>query len=80
MMRKYSNLTIGAWERYLVDIAFVARGLQILLRLFRRAVRQSEYQKRAGDIPEFLEKIDEAKEKQRLKVFDNSMKMLFDMY
>ena len=45
-----------------------------------RQIRQSEYSKRAGDIPEFLECIDEAKEKERRKLFDNSLKMLFDMY
>lgn len=45
-----------------------------------RRMRHSEYEKRAGDIPEFLEKLDEAKKNQRKKIFENSMKMLFDMY
>jgi general secretion pathway protein D len=45
-----------------------------------RQIRQSEYMKRAGDIPEFLELIDEAKAKERKRLFDNSLKMLFDMY
>ena len=45
-----------------------------------RQIRQSEYMKRAGDIPEFLERIDEAKMKERRKLFNSSMKMLFDMY
>lgn len=43
-------------------------------------IRQSEYQKRAGDVPEFLAKLDEAKNQQRKKVFDSSLKMLFDLY
>lgn len=45
-----------------------------------RSIRQSEYQKRAGDIPEFLASIDEAKAQERKKLFSNSLKMLFDMY
>jgi general secretion pathway protein D len=45
-----------------------------------RQIRQSEYLKRAGDIPEFLERIDEAKNKERTGIFENSLKMLFDMY
>jgi len=45
-----------------------------------RRIRQSEYQLRAGDIPEFLERLDEAKDQQRKKLFENSMKMFFDMY
>lgn len=45
-----------------------------------RRIRQSEYQKRAGDIPEFLERLDQAKECERKRLFDNSLKMLFDMY
>jgi general secretion pathway protein D len=43
-----------------------------------RRLRQEEYQKRAGDIPEFLARLDEAKEKERKGIFANSMKMLFD--
>lgn len=45
-----------------------------------RRIRQAEYQKRAGDIPEFLQKLDEAKDQGRKNLFDNSLKMLFDMY
>jgi len=45
-----------------------------------RRIRQCEYMQRAGDIPEFLEKLDEAKNKERSKMFSNSLKMLFDMY
>ncbi len=45
-----------------------------------RRIRQSEYQMRAGDIPEFLERLDEAKNQQRKNLFENSMKMFFDMY
>ena len=43
-----------------------------------RQIRQDEYRKRPGDIPEFLERIDEAKEKERRGLFSNSIKMLFD--
>lgn len=43
-----------------------------------RRLRQEEYQKRAGDIPEFLSRLDEAKEKERKHLFANSMKVLFD--
>lgn len=42
-----------------------------------RRIRQREYQKRAGDIPEFLELLDEAKEINRKNLFDRSFKMLF---
>lgn len=45
-----------------------------------RCIRQTEYQKRAGDIPEFLECLDEAKSKERRRLFDQSLKVLFDMY
>jgi general secretion pathway protein D len=45
-----------------------------------RRIRQSEYQMRAGDIPEFLEILDAAKDTQRKRLFENSMKMFFDMY
>ncbi|MBF8262991.1 MAG: gspD [Parachlamydiales bacterium] len=43
-----------------------------------RRLRQEEYQLRAGDIPEFLTRLDEAKEKERKGIFANSLKMLFD--
>lgn len=45
-----------------------------------RAIRQEEYRLRAGDIPEFLESIDKAKDYERRKLFDQSLKLLFDMY
>ncbi len=45
-----------------------------------RCIRQCEYQMRAGDVPEFLQRIDEAKRRERKKLFDQSLKMLFDMY
>jgi general secretion pathway protein D len=45
-----------------------------------RLIRQDEYRKRAGDIPEFLLCIDEAKEHERKKLFGQSLKLLFDMY
>jgi general secretion pathway protein D len=45
-----------------------------------RRLRQAEYQKRAGDIPEFLTKLDAAKNKERKRLFDQSLKTLFDMY
>jgi general secretion pathway protein D len=45
-----------------------------------RRIRQSEYRKRAGDIPEFLACLDEAKNQERNKMFSNSLKMLFDIY
>lgn len=45
-----------------------------------RKLRQCEYMKRAGDIPEFLERLDEAKAKERKKLFSNSLKTLFEMY
>jgi general secretion pathway protein D len=43
-----------------------------------RQLRQEEYRKRPGDIPEFLRRLDEAKTKERKGLFDNSIKMLFD--
>jgi general secretion pathway protein D len=45
-----------------------------------RSIRQEEYRKRPGDIPEFLECIDEAKESERKRLFDQSLKLLFNMY
>jgi len=44
-----------------------------------RRIRQCEYRKRAGDIPEFLMRIDEAKEQERKCQFRNSFKTLFDL-
>lgn len=45
-----------------------------------RRLRQEEYCKRAGEIPEFLARLDEAKEKERNALFSNSLKMLFDRF
>jgi general secretion pathway protein D len=45
-----------------------------------RRIRQYEYCLRAGDIPEFLACIDEAKRDDRNQLFKHSMKLLFDMY
>ncbi|HSX11285.1 MAG TPA: hypothetical protein VLF94_06205 [Chlamydiales bacterium] len=45
-----------------------------------RCIRQEEYRKRAGDIPEFLACIDEAKASERKRLFDQSLKLLFNMY
>lgn len=45
-----------------------------------RCIRQEEYSLRAGDIPEFLECIDQAKECERKRLFGQSLKLLFDMY
>lgn len=44
-----------------------------------RRIRQCEYQKRAGDVPEFLARIDEAKEQERACLFRNSLKTLFNL-
>ncbi len=43
-----------------------------------RSIRQEEYRKRPGDIPEFLECIDEAKDHERRRLFGQSLKLLFD--
>ncbi len=45
-----------------------------------RSIRQEEYTLRAGDIPEFLECIDLAKQHEQKKLFSRSLKLLFDMY
>lgn len=45
-----------------------------------RCIRQEEYALRSGDIPEFLECIDIAKESERKKLFNHSLKLLFDLY
>ena len=45
-----------------------------------RCIRQEEYAMRAGDIPEFLKCLDEAKAKERKRLFGQSLKTLFDMY
>ncbi len=44
-----------------------------------RSIRQEEYALRAGDIPEFLKCLDEAKNYERKKLFNQSLKLLFDM-
>ncbi len=43
-----------------------------------RRIRQEEYSRRAGDVPEFLQRIDQAKAAERKRLFDSSLKMLFD--
>jgi general secretion pathway protein D len=45
-----------------------------------RRLRQETYRKRPGEIPEFLARLDEAKEKERKSLFANSIKMLFDRF
>ncbi len=45
-----------------------------------RRIRNTEYQKRAGDVPEFLACLDAAKQEERKRMFDHSLKTLFDMY
>lgn len=45
-----------------------------------RLIRQEEYQKRPGDIPEFLQCIDDARRAERKRLFDQSLKLLFNMY
>lgn len=45
-----------------------------------RCIRQEEYSLRAGDIPEFLQCIDDAKKHDRKRLFSQSLKLLFDMY
>jgi len=45
-----------------------------------RCIREEEYRKRPGDVPEFLRCIDEAKESERKRLFDQSLKLLFDLY
>lgn len=44
-----------------------------------RRLRCEEYKARPGDLPEFLQRLDEAKAKERKRMFDNSLKMFFDM-
>lgn len=43
-------------------------------------IRQEEYQKRPGDIPEFLERIEKAKDNERRGLFKQSLKLLFDKF
>jgi general secretion pathway protein D len=45
-----------------------------------RRLRDEEYALRAGDVPEFLKRLDEAKEKDRKKYFEDSLKLLFDTW
>ncbi|MBX7067115.1 MAG: hypothetical protein K1X28_07780 [Parachlamydiales bacterium] len=45
-----------------------------------RWIRQEEYSLRAGDIPEFLQCLDDAKTYERKKLFSQSLKLLFDLY
>ena len=42
-----------------------------------RRLRQEDYKKRPGDIPEFLQALDQAKVKERNSLFNSSIKMLF---
>ena len=42
-----------------------------------KRMRQEDFKKRAGDIPEFLERLDEAKTYERNRLFNSSIKMLF---
>lgn len=43
-----------------------------------RRLRCEEYRARPGDLPEFLQRLDDAKAKERKRMFDNSLKMFFD--
>lgn len=43
-----------------------------------RRLRQEEYKKRPGDHPEFLRRLEEAKLKEKKKLFDSSIQMLLD--
>jgi len=45
-----------------------------------RCIRDEEYRKRPGDIPEFLLCVDRAKAAERKRLFHQSFKLLFDMY
>lgn len=45
-----------------------------------RCILMEEYQKRPGDIPEFLACVDQAKEYERKKLFKQSFKLLFDKF
>lgn len=45
-----------------------------------RCIREEEYRKRPGDVPEFLRCVDEAKENERKQLFQQSLKTLFDLY
>ena len=42
-----------------------------------RMIRKEELRKRAGDLPEFLQKISEAKEKEKQKVLADTLDLLF---
>jgi len=44
-----------------------------------RCIREEEYRKRPGDIPEFLACIDEAKDLEQRRLFGQSLKLLFNM-
>ncbi len=43
-----------------------------------RHLRYDEHKKRAGDLPEFLERLEEAKTKEKKRLFDNSLQLLFE--
>jgi general secretion pathway protein D len=40
-------------------------------------LRHKQLMKRPGDLPEFLERVDEAKKRHKKRLFDNSLKLLF---
>ncbi|MDJ0651917.1 MAG: hypothetical protein QNJ27_02780 [Simkaniaceae bacterium] len=40
-------------------------------------LRQKQLTKRPGDLPEFLERVEEAKKRDKKRLFDNSLKLLF---
>lgn len=42
--------------------------------------REKELKKRPGDIPEFLQKLEEAKQKEKKKLFEDSLKVLFENF
>ncbi|MBI5346449.1 MAG: type II secretion system protein GspD [Chlamydiae bacterium] len=43
-----------------------------------RQLKEQELQKRNGDLPELLEKLTQAKELEKSKAFENSLKLIFD--
>ncbi len=45
-----------------------------------RQIRSAELQKRAGDIPEFLQRLELAKKQEKKKIFEDSMQLIFDKW
>jgi len=43
-----------------------------------RLIRTEELKKRAGDTPEFLRAMEDARDKEKKKLFENSLKLIFD--